>query len=350
VGEPALVKCVVWDLDGTLLAGVLAEAQAAPPVDGAMRAVLAELADRGVLAAVASRNPDTASDRIAGLDWPAPFASAQWGWGRKSDSVRAVAAELNVGLDALAFVDDDPYERAEVAHALPEVLVLAPEEITEALDWPAFRPPAVTEEGRSRAGSYARAREREAAARGSGRSRADFLRWCGTAITLGIAGVADLPRLHELSVRTHQFNSARRALSEPELAAAGALVTVRLADRFGDDGLVGAAVLGQPLSTYDSPQWTVEAVLMSCRAMGRGVIEVLLAWLARTAAAAGATTLAIPCRLDDRNVPLRLALTAAAFRADTGRDDDRTWFRRDLTGELPAVPDWASVTVPEVPA
>jgi FkbH-like protein len=350
VTAPVLVKCVVWDLDGTLLTGVLAETDAAPPLDPALRAVLAELAGRGVLAAVASRNPDTAAARIAGLDWPAPFASAQWGWGRKSDSVRAVATELNVGLDALAFVDDDPYERAEVAHALPEVLVLAPDEVADALAWPAFRPPAVTAEGRRRAESYARARLRDAAARESGRSRADFLRWCGTAVALAPGTDADLPRLHELSVRTHQFNSVRRALPAAELAAAGAIVTVRLSDRFGDDGLVGAAVLGQPLSTYDSPEWTVEAVLMSCRAMGRGVIEVLLGWLAHAAAAGGATTLAVPCRLDDRNVPLRLALVAAGFRAGDAGADDRTWFRRGLAGELPGMPAWAAVTAPEVPA
>jgi methoxymalonate biosynthesis protein len=347
---PELVKCVVWDLDGTLLAGVLAEAAAAPPLSAAMRAVMAELAGRGVLAAVASRNPDTAAARIAGLDWPAPFVSAQWGWGRKSDSVRAVAAELGIGLDALAFVDDDPYERAEVANALPAVTVLAPDEVADALDWPAFRPPALTGDGARRAESYARARKRDAAARESGRSRADFLRWCGTTITLGLAGSADLPRLHELSVRTHQFNSARRALSEAELAAAGTVVTVRLSDRFGDDGLVGAAVLGQPLSTHDSPEWTVEAVLMSCRAMGRGVIEVLLAWTSRRAAAAGARTLAVPCRLDDRNVPLRLALVAAGFRAAAGRGDDRTWFCRDLAADLPALPGWATVTAAAVPA
>jgi methoxymalonate biosynthesis protein len=366
VAEPALVKCVVWDLDGTLLAGVLAEADATPPLDPALRPVLAELAGRGVLAALASRNPAAAADRIAGLDWPAPFVSAQWGWGLKSESVRAVAAELGIGLDALAFVDDDPYERAEVAHALPEVLVLAPDEIADALCWPEFRPPAVTEDGRRRAESYARARLREAAARESGRDRPDFLRWCGTAVALGLATPTDLPRLHELSVRTHQFNSVRRALAEAELAGAGAVVTVRLSDRFGDDGLVGAAVLGQPLSTYDSPEWTVEAMLMSCRAMGRGVIEVLLGWLARRAAAAGAGTLAVPCRLDDRNVPLRLALVAAGFRAAApgtagaaaaGADtaaatgtDDRTWFRRPLTADLPAIPAWATVTAPEVPA
>ena len=95
---------------------------------------------------------------------------------------------------------------------------------------------------------YAQRRRRQEEARAFGGSREEFLRYCATAITIGWAQPADVPRLHELSVRTHQFNSSGEEVSE---AALGALlgrpghrvVTVRLSDRYGDDGMVGGCVI-----------------------------------------------------------------------------------------------------------
>ena len=340
MSEAGRVKCVVWDLDNTLLSGTWLEAADPPAADPAMLAALAELHRRGILASVASRNPAELGAALPGLAaWPAPFLAAQYGWGRKSDAVRRVAGELNLGLEALAFVDDDPYERAEVALALPPVLVLSPEDVPDALGWPELRPPVVTAEARARAASYAQARARQQAARDSGQSTSDFLRWCRTELSIGPATAADLPRLRELSARTHQFNSVRREVTEAELRgwleSAGHRVTVlRLRDRFGDDGLVGAAVV----HCGPGPEWTVELLMMSCRAMGRGVIEALLAWLCRSAEA---ESLAVPARLDERNVPLRLALVAAGFRA--AESDGVTRFRRALGGALPELPEWVSV-------
>ena len=78
--------------------------------------------------------------------------------------------------------------------------------------------------------------------------------------------------------------------------------------------------------------------------MGRGVIDALLAWLARPAARGGATALAVPCLVSPRNVPLRLALTASGFRADPGAPSGqpRRVFSRPLSGPLPEVPDWVT--------
>jgi methoxymalonate biosynthesis protein len=347
------VKCVVWDLDNTLLSGTwleAAQAGAVPAADPELLAALAELHGRGVLASVASRNPAAAAARVReAVAWPVEFVAPQYGWGRKSESLRRVAAELNIGSDALAFVDDDPYERAEVAFALPEVLVLSPEEVTDALGWPELSPPVVTAEARRRAGSYAQARQRQQAAREFGRSRDEFLRWCRTTVTISPATPADLPRLHELAARTHQFNSARRSVPESTVAgwlgsARHEVVVLRLRDRFGDDGLVGAAIVDSGGAGDGGPEWTVELLMMSCRAMGRGAIDTLLAWLTRAAGGAGARMLRVPCRLDGRNVPLRLALVAAGFRAEpTEPDGDgRTHFARALSGPLPELPDWTT--------
>lgn len=346
--RPGPVKCVVWDLDRTLLQGVLLERPAAEPraADG-MPEVLAELHRRGILNSLASRNPpETAADAVGRVRWPCPFVAPQYGWGDKSDSLRRIAAALNIGADALAFVDDDPYERAEVSFRLPQVLVLSPADVADALDWPAFTPAVVTAEGRRRAEAYAEARRRTDAARSFAGTREGFLRSCRTVVRLWPAGDADVPRLHELSVRTSQFNSAAGSRTEVELRSGigsdrHVVTCVGLSDRFGDDGLVGGVV-----TATGDVGWDVEILMMSCRAMGRGVIETLLSCLLRTAAGHGAGQLRVPLRVNERNVPLRIALVAAGFRADGHAGPDAVTlpvFRRALDGPLPEPPDWITV-------
>jgi FkbH-like protein len=289
--------------------------------------------------------------RLAGLD----FAAAECGWDAKPDAIRRIAAALDVPPDSMAFVDDDMVERAEVAAVLPDVLVLTPEDAAEAPSWPQFSPPVVTAEARRRGQLYAERRRRQAAAHDFGGTRAEFLRHVGTRVTITPATAADVSRLHELSVRTHQLNSAGRPVAEAELArlvtsAGEHVTTVRLADDFGDDGLVGAAILTRSARAGEPgpATATVPLVMMSCRALGRGALDALLAWLCRSAAAAGATELTVPCRVTDRNVPFRLALAAAGFRAAPGMPaaDGRTMFTRPLVGELPPLPDVVVASAP----
>jgi methoxymalonate biosynthesis protein len=338
-----VIKCVVWDIDNTLLDGVYLESAGSPPPAAPdLAAVLRELSDRGILHALASRNPPEAAAYVQEATG-AQFAAARCGWESKAASVRAIAAELGLATDALAFVDDDMIERAEVAAALPDVLVLTPEDAVQAPQWPDFSPPVLTAEGRRRAEMYEARQRRQAEAAAFGGSREEFLRRAGTQITIGRAAAADIPRLHELSARTRQLNSGDAALSQDELAAlassAGHLVaTVALRDNYGDDGLVGCAVM----TRNGQGTWRVPVLMMSCRALGRGVLEALLGWLGRTAAGAGATGLTVPCLITDRNVPMRLALAAAGLRAAPSAvgPGGRAEFSRSLAGPLPPVPDW----------
>jgi methoxymalonate biosynthesis protein len=340
-----MIKCVVWDIDNTLLTGVYLESgRHLPGADPQLLGVLRELAGRGILHALASRNPPAAAEyvqQVTGTD----FAAVECGWGYKADAIRRIAAELGLAPDSIAFVDDDMLERAEVAAALPAVLVLTPEDAAEAPGWPQFSPPVITAEARRRGQMYAERRRRQAAAAAFGGSRDDFLRQVGTRITIAPAQTADLYRLHELAVRTHQLNSAGQPLSEAELARMlGSpeyrVATVTLSDDYGDDGLVGAAIV-----TTAPEVLTVPLVMMSCRALGRGALDALLAWLCRSAAASGAAELQVPCLVSERNVPMRLALASAGFRAAPGTvaADGRAVFSRLLAGELPALADWVTV-------
>ena len=342
---PAVIKCVIWDIDNTLLDGVWLESPGGPPPpDPELTQVLRELAGRGILQALASRNPPEAASYVQDVTG-VRFAAAECGWDSKAAAVSRIASGLGLSSDALAFVDDDMIERAEVAAALPAVMVLTPEDAADTPQWPDFSPPVVTAEALRRAEMYAARQRRQAEAAAFGGSRADFLRQAGTRIVIGRAGPGDLARLHELSVRTHQLNSGGTALPQPELAAlvsspAHLVATVALSDDYGDDGIVGCAVMAR----NGVGSWPVPVLMMSCRALGRGVLEALLAWLGRTAARAGATGLTVPCLITERNVPMRLGLAAAGLRAPAGPvpADGRVLFARSLEPPLPDLPGWVS--------
>jgi methoxymalonate biosynthesis protein len=343
----AVVKCVVWDIDNTLLDGVYLESVGEPPPpDPVLASVLRELADRGILQALASRNPPEAAQYVRSVTG-ADFAAAECGWGSKAEAIVRIAADLDIPPDAIAFVDDDMLERAEVTAELPDVLVLTPEDAAEAAGWPQFSPAVITDEARRRGQLYEQRRRRQDAARAFGGSRDEFLRHVGTRVTIGHAQPADLPRLHELSVRTHQLNSRGEPMTEAELSGLlgppeHEVATLRLADDFGDDGLVGAVILTRNGCT----SMTVPLIMMSCRALGRGALDALLAWTCQTAANAGATELAVPCLVTDRNVPMRLALAAAGLRTAPGlvAADGRAIFTRSLTGNLPHLPGWVETS------
>jgi methoxymalonate biosynthesis protein len=338
-----VIKCVIWDIDNTLLTGVYLESPDTPPEpDPALTAVVRELAGRGILQALASRNPPEAAahvQQVTGLE----FVAAECGWDSKAGAVARIADRLDIGTDAIAFVDDDMLERAEVAAAMPPVLVLTPDEAAEAPQWPDFSPPVVTAEARRRSETYAARQRRQAEAAAFGGGREEFLRHAGTRVTIQPAGPASISRLHELSVRTHQLNSSGTQLTEAELT--GMLddprlqvFTVALSDDFGDDGLVGGAVLQR-----NGPgAWPVPVVMVSCRALGRGVADALLAFLCRVAARGGASSLAVPCLITERNLPMRLALAGAGMRSEAAGPaaDDRAVFTRPVHGDLPPLREW----------
>jgi methoxymalonate biosynthesis protein len=342
-----VIKCVVWDIDNTLLSGIYLESPDQPPAaDAVLVATARQLADRGILQALASRNPPEAAryvQQVTGLE----FAAAELGWDSKAEAVGRIGMSLGISADALAFVDDDMLERAEVAAALPEVLVLTPEDAAAAPDWPDLSPPVLTAEGRRRGEVYQARLRRQAEAAAFGGSRDEFLRHAGTRIVISRATAADGPRLQELAERTHQLNSGGTALTPAGLQAllgsSAEVVTVALADDFGDDGLVGGAVIER----NGAGPWRVPVLMMSCRALGRGVLDALLAWICRAAAAGGAGSIGIPCLVTERNVPMRLALAAAGLRSagEVGADG-RAVFSRALAGPLPELPGWVSAPDP----
>ncbi|WP_410643780.1 HAD-IIIC family phosphatase [Amycolatopsis sp. lyj-346] len=281
------VKCLVWDLDDTLWDGVVLEGDRPRPFPAAIEALHA-LDRRGILHAVAGRGElARATGHLAEHGLAELFCAVEVGWGEKSASIRRIAAELNIGLDTIAFADNDPAERAEVAAALPMVRCYPAERVGEFAGLAEFRPELVTAESRRRRHRYLAERDRTAAERAFPGSPPEFLASLGLTMTVRAAAEADFDRAHELTLRTHQLNTTGRTLDAAQLRALcespeHEVLVADVTDRFGAHGTVGLAVL-----RHDGPDVVLELLLTSCRVLNRGIGTVLLGHLVRDVLARG---------------------------------------------------------------
>jgi FkbH-like protein len=282
------IKCVVWDLDDTLWDGVLLEGEPVGLRDG-IRTILETLDRRGILSSIASRNDrDTALAQLAALGINEYFVCPQITWGSKAAAIRRLARALNIGTDAIAFVDDQPFERDEVSELLPEVTCLDVTAIDTLLDRSDMQPPVVTVDARQRRLRYQRDLERQEAEQAFDGPREAFLATLGGVCTIARATVEDLPRAKELVERTHQLNSTGRRYSLDQLDAFRTspdhrLLVARFEDRYGSYGTIGLCAV-----TCGRERWTIPLLLMSCRVITRGPSAVLLLHVMQLAKQAGA--------------------------------------------------------------
>lgn len=283
-------KCCVFDLDNTLWGGVvgddgveglmLGHGSAAGEAFLDVHRYALTLKARGVILAVNSKNdeavavqafekhPDTLLKRS---DFTAFLAN----WHDKASNLRTIARTLNLGLDSFVFVDDNPFEREQVRAALPDVFVpelpddpaLVPRRLVEA---GCFELVVLTQEDLARTAAYAANRERDEARSAAG-DLDSYLHGLGMVLEHAPVSTVEIPRVTQLINKTNQFNLTTRRLSESEVRAIASdtgmlLLSLRLRDRFGDNGII--AVVGGRL---DGSTFCIEDWLMSCRVIGRDV-------------------------------------------------------------------------------
>lgn len=335
------VKCLVWDLDNTLWRGTLLE-DPSVTIDPQAVAVVRELDRRGILNSIASRNEESLALEVLrehGLD--EYFLYPQINWNAKDVSVKAVAAALNVGVDTLAFVDDQAFDRAEVAFSLPEVRCYSPADLGSLVDLPDFNPPFVTPESAQRRRMYlADAARTQEEAEFSG-PKEEFLASLSMRFTISPAREEDLQRAEELTVRTNQLNTTGRTYSYDELKAfaesdSHLLLVAELEDKHGTYGKIGLALVETGVDV-----WVLKLLLMSCRVMSRGVGTVMLNHVMRRAAEAGARLQAelIP---NDRNRMMLITLRLGGFK-EGGRSGDVLIL--ESTAPPPPPPDYLELIV-----
>jgi FkbH-like protein len=339
-------RALVLDLDNTLWGGVIGDDGLEGIALGGDRggeafvefqAALKALTKRGILLAVASKNDAEVALRpfrehpemVLREEDIACFVA---NWAPKSENIRTIAATLNLGLDAFTFLDDNPYERAEVRRALPEVDVpVLPEDpagfCARLADYPDLEPAGFTEADRARAAQY-RARAAAEALRGEAGSLEEYQASLNMQARIApIAGV-DMARVVQLINKTNQFNLTTirrdRAGLEAFLARPGATgFSVRLADAFADHGLIAVA-----LAEARDGALEIDTLLMSCRVLGRGVEALILAELATRAEAMGCDRVVGRFRPSGRNAMVADLYPRHGFAEQPAEGEDRRFEAR----------------------
>ena len=329
------VKALVVDCDGTLWQGVVGEDGPAGVVIGPhqrdFQEFLIKQYQAGVILCLCSKNREedawSVFDQHPGMLLKREHISF-WkiNWEAKSDNLRALVKDMNIGMDAVAFLDDNPLERAEVGLRYPAIFCPEfPDAWGERTRWLEhcwlLDHPRATAEDKKRQDHYRSEQIRDSLKQSAG-SLAEFLEKLELKIDLNPAEEADYDRLAQLSVRTNQFNTTTLRLTTQDVAQYATTPGMsahiaRVRDRFGDYGLVGAMLASAKEGAY-----RVDGMFLSCRALGRSVEFRMASYLAQQARQAGLSEIIFPVKTTDRNEPARTFLTKLNELCGGNRDSE----------------------------
>jgi FkbH-like protein len=342
-GRQQLIKCVVWDLDNTVWDGILLEDETVR-LRSEVRDVITTLDARGILHSIASRNDEAkALQQLAEFGLQEYFIYPQINWDSKVSSLEVIARKINIGLDAIAFIDDDPFERGAISFSYPEVLCLDASVAGAVPGLPQMMPEFVTADAKMRRLLYRSDSVRAAAESEFAGPREEFLATLNMSLSIAPAEAEDLLRAQELTVRTHQLNATGYTYSHEQLehfrtSDRHQLLIAGLTDKYGTYGKIGLALV-----ECDASVWTLKLLLMSCRVVSRGVGAILLNHLMRQAKEQGVALRAefVPT---DLNRMMYVAYKFAGFR-EVGRHGAVITLECDLTRIQP-LPDYVEVIAP----
>ena len=316
-------KCIVLDLDNTLWGGVVGEegynnivlshsGQGASFV--AFQQALLDLYHRGIILAINSSN--NSNDAMEVIEKhpnmilkPHHFAAIRINWNDKVENMRSIAEELNIGLDSMVFLDDNPTNREAMRTFLPEVETPElPEDSSEYVHFmhplPYFQSEAITDEDKMRGNLYVTERLR----RESEKAFADkesFLKSLLLKMKVVKNDVESIDRLVQLTEKTNQFNTNKRPMTASKISDYSkdpnyCVFSARVMDKFGDYGITAFTLVRK-----ETDEWVIESLLLSCRVIGRGVEEALLSAIAGDGRDAGVSRLRVLFVPTDKNKPAR---------------------------------------------
>lgn len=288
-------KCIVVDLDNTLWGGVVGEdgiegIKLGPSAPGnafvELQKRLLSLHQRGIILAINSKNnPDDPLQVIR--EHPhmvlkeEHFASLKINWNDKISNMREIAEEINIGLDSMVFLEDDPVNREFMKLNVPEVLTVDlppdPSNYAQALmELNDFNVLKITEEDLQRGKMYFEERQRTEFEK-SATNLEDFLKQLNIKLRIRNANQFTVPRISQLTLKTNQFNLTTKRYQEEDISRLACdkniiVKCVQVEDKFGDNGITGVFIVNKD----NKSEWTIDTFLLSCRVMGRGVEEGML--------------------------------------------------------------------------
>ncbi len=286
-------KVLVCDLDNVLWGGIVGEngvngvelsEDGVGKVYRDVQKTIRALKQLGVLLTINSKNNEDdvreifAKNRMMALAWE-DFVVPHINWNNKAENMQAIAGQLNLGTDSLVFIDDSPQERMLIRETMPEVAVPDfPRDVAQLQRWLVedviyeyFGRVELTESDQLKTEQYDRKIKRDIQAEGL--DLKSYIKSLQITVDVIEDDVSELKRYHQLTAKTNQFNLTTRRyqlqeleefLNEPDVG----VFALRYADKFGDEGIVGLAIV-----RYDggAERAHIDTFLLSCRVLGRDV-------------------------------------------------------------------------------
>ncbi len=324
------IKCVIWDLDCTMWDGTLVESDDVKLKPG-IADVISTLDSRGILHSVCSKNEmDDAIDKLKEFGLEQYMLYPEVNWNAKSLGVAKIRENLNIGMDTILFVDDQPFEREEVKSAHPEITVIDAAEYLTLPDLPRLNPRFITRDSKRRRQMYLDDIKRKSEEEGFQGTPEAFLASLNMKFVIHDAREEDLKRAEELTVRTNQLNATGRTYDYDELNAFRQsedykLLVCELTDKYGSYGKIGLALI-----QMKEEHWHLKLLLMSCRVMSRGVGTVLMSHILQETKKAGKKLLA-DFRTTKRNRMMYVSYKFANFKEVDKDDEGNILFENDLS-------------------
>ncbi len=342
-------KCIVLDLDNTLWGGVVGE----DGLDGIklgdsspgnafveFQYRLLSLWERGIILAINSKN--NSDDALQAIkDHPnmilreKNFACMKINWNDKVTNFKEISSELNIGLNSMVFLDDDPVNREFVRTELPEVLTVDlssdPSNYARCLmelnDFNVFT---ITDEDLDRGKMYFEQKQRVDFSK-SASNIDDFLKQLDIKVKIKNADQFTIPRISQLTLKTNQFNLTTHRYQEEEIrtfSQSGEMLVgcAQVEDKFGDNGITGVFIVKKHKN-----EWDLDTFLLSCRVMGRKVEDGILSHILEKAKTEGVKRVRAKYLPSKKNIPCQSFLPDSGFK----KEGDDWIFNLDNTIKTP---------------
>jgi len=352
--EKTRKKCLVLDLDNTLWGGLIGE-------DGIEGIILSEhkegaryydfqkrikeIKETGVILAICSKNNmeevETAFKHSSMVLHKNDFAVIKANWEEKYKNIKEIANELNIGLDSIVYIDDNPVEREKVKLQLPMLTVPDFPEDTENLSSFAkeiynkyFYIFDLFEEDKKRTEMYNQNRQREEA-KSLYNNLDDYLKSLEMVMKIKIADEADVPRISQLTQKTNQFNLTTIRYAENQIldlikSDDYILFVGSVTDKYGDNGKCVLVIIRK----RDDQESEIETFLMSCRVMGRKIETAMLQFIEKYLMQHGVKSLTARYIQTQKNTPVAMFYENHGYSIISTNENEKI-YRKELKQKIP---------------
>jgi len=358
-------KVIVLDLDNTLWGGIIGEDgidEIKLGEDGIGKAyrdfqkLLLAMKHRGVLLTIASKNNENDVKEVFDkhpmmvLKWN-DFVVKKINWLQKSENIKSIAEELNLGIDSFVVIDDNPFERMEIKSAFPSIIAPDfPEDPAILPEWfigvveDYFSTTIITEEDKKRSDIYLAETKRKTLLK-TAQSFENFLKQLEMVAIITINDELMIPRQAQLTQRTNQFNLTTRRYNEKDIERfikddKYIVYNLELIDKFGSNGIVGLIIV-----SLDDEQAFIDTFLMSCRIIGRRVEDAFIGFVLRDLKKKGIKKVFGEYIPTKKNKLVSDVYEKLGFELIETKEDGSKLYKIEVDKKIKPMPEWVKMEV-----